>query len=67
MTIIRTAIIAILLLNCAPLFANTSALTYLQQLGNQTTSPDSIGYLDVAIASAILIQAAGIFGSATNR
>ncbi|EPJ54460.1 MAG: hypothetical protein OFPI_07070 [Osedax symbiont Rs2] len=56
MTIVRTTLIAILLLNCTPVFASTSALVYLQQIGNQTTSPDSIGHLDVAMQMAQLIQ-----------
>ena len=55
-TIIRTTLIAILLLCCAPLIASTSALVYLQQLSNQTTGAEPIGFLDAAIKEAHFIQ-----------
>jgi len=55
-TIIRTTLIAIMLLCCAPLIASTSALTYLQEVSNQTAGADTIGFLGAAIKEAKFIQ-----------
>ena len=56
MTIIRTALIAIFLLNSAPLIAATSAVVYLEQISSQATATAGIALLDTAIKEAEVIQ-----------